>query len=106
MYTVPAPHLFFKNASLKEPKRFGHPQLSEVLIPLPPPHPSIESHHHLLIIFSFKHMNREVLNLWACHKGPKPICLGKKLTVIILQIKQAILLKEFPELRISLAIAV
>ena len=24
MPTVPAPHLFFKNARLKEPKRFGH----------------------------------------------------------------------------------
>ena len=58
---------FFQECQFERAKTF-RPSSAPVIL--------ISSHHKLNIMFSFKHMYREVLNLWACHKCSRPIFLG------------------------------
>ena len=73
--------------------------LPRLLPPLSTPHPSTEAHHNLNIIFSSKHMNREVLI--SCHKDSRPICLGKKIKLLNPPDKTSCSYKRVPQVRIS-----
>ena len=85
---------------VKKPQPFCHPYLPEYsFIPAPPSF--IVSHQNLPIIFSFKHMDREVLNLWACHKDWRPICLRTEINIYNAPHKTSYSSKIVSQVRIS-----
>lgn len=85
---------------VKKTQPFGHPHLPEYSF-IPPPPSFIVSHYNLTIIFSFKHMDSEVLNLWACHKDWRPICLRTEINIYNAPHKTSYSSKIVSQVRIS-----